>query len=500
MKKSLVALLVLFVMVANIFALTGCDLQGIWDSLLKDESQAPTGKIVENYEIPATGFNVDEEVTIKFYHTMGQNLRDVLDKYILKFNELYPNITIEHSQVGSYDDVRNQIKTEINVGNQPNMAYCYPDHVALYNVSETVVNLNSLIASDMVITRADGTTEILGLTQDQINDFIPAYYQEGKQFGHVTPEGEDVMYTMPLSKSTEVLYYNKTFFEANNLKVPTTWDELEAVMAQIKAIDPTCIPLGYDSEGNWFITMTEQLGTPYTSATKVNGTNFLFDDERNYEFVKKFNSWYQAGYVTTQELLGSYTSSLFVEQDPTKPNSYMSIGSSAGATHQRPAKVDGAYPFEVGVAPIPQVDPTNPKVIQQGPSLCIFRGRNISDQQIVASWLFIKYLTTNAGFQTEFATTAGYIPVTKSAINSSAYSNYLKKADGGDNVASLAAKVAVEQSDAYFTVPAFVGSSYARDQVGIVLQRCLVLSNNSNLDAEIKKIFERAVQEAENGI
>ena len=496
MKKSLVALLVLFVMVANIFALTGCDLQGIWDSLLKDESQAPTGKIVENYEIPATGFNLDEAVTIKFYHTMGQNLRDVLDKYIPKFNELYPNITIEHSQVGSYDDVRDQIKKETSVGDQPNMAYCYPDHVALYNVSETVVNLNSLISSTMEITRADGTTEILGLTQDQINDFIPAYYQEGRQFGHKDPTGVDVMYTMPFSKSTEVLYYNKTFFEAHNLKVPTTWDELEAVMAQIKAIDPTCIPLGYDSEGNWFITMTEQLGTPYTSATKVNGTNFLFDDERNYEFVKKFNSWYNAGYVTTQELLGAYTSSLFVEQDPAKPNSYMSIGSSAGATHQRPAKVDGAYPFEVGIAPIPQANTSNPKVISQGPSICIFQGKKISDQQIIASWLFTKYLITTVAFQAEFSMASGYIPVIQSVTTNEVYADFLNKANGGDNVAALSVKQGLAQKDYYYVSPAFNGSSMARDQVGIILQKGLVLTGN--IDAELKKIFQSAINECEN--
>ena len=34
-------------------------------------------------------------VEITFYHTMGSVLRDVLDKYICEFNELYPNGTFE---------------------------------------------------------------------------------------------------------------------------------------------------------------------------------------------------------------------------------------------------------------------------------------------------------------------------------------------------------------------------------------------------------------------
>ena len=245
----------------------------------------------------------------------------------------------------------------VTVGAQPNIAYCYPDHVALYNLARAVQPLDAYINSTAEITRADGTTEIMGLTAEQQADFIEGYYNEGRQFG------DGLMYTLPLSKSTEVLYYNKTFFEANNIAVPTTWDELEAVCAQIKAIDPKSIPLGYDSEANWFITMCEQLKSPYTSATEP---NFLFDNDANKAFIKRFNEWYQKGYVTTQTLYGAYTSGLFTSTEEVK--SYMSIGSSAGATHQRPAKeADGSYPFEVGIATIPQADVNNKKVISQGP-------------------------------------------------------------------------------------------------------------------------------------
>ncbi len=494
MKKSIISLLLLVAMIFNIFALTACDFSDFFGT----EDVEEPAKIVEDYKIPETGFDINEEVTITFYHTMGKNLSDVLDAYIPVFNEMYPNITIEHSQVGGYDDVRDQIKTEINVGDQPNLAYCYPDHVALYNLSGTVVNLNSLISSTMEITRKDGTKEVLGLSKDQIDDFIDAYYDEGKQFGHVNPNGDDVMYTLPLSKSTEVLYYNKTFFEEHNLKVPTTWDELEAVCEQIKAIDPTSIPLGYDSEANWFITMTEQLGTPYTSANKVNGTNFLFDDPANYDFIKEFNTWYNKGLVTTQELHGSYTSSLFVEQDTTKPRSYMSIGSSAGATHQRPTKVDGAYPFEVGIAPIPQANPNNAKVISQGPSICLFQGKKISDQEVIASWLFLKFLVTNVEFQAEFSMASGYIPVIESVRENEVYAEFLNNANGGDNIAALSVKQGLDQKDNYYVSPAFNGSATARDQVGLIIQQAIVLPEGTNLDAKLKEIFGTAINECEN--
>ena len=429
-------------------------------------------------------FDVNAPVTITFYHTMGQNLRDVLDRYIVEFNKLYPNITINHCYIGNYDDVRDQIKTEIAVGAQPNIAYCYPDHVALYNVAKATVSLDKLISSTAVITRQDGTTETLGLTQAQIDDFITGFYDEGKQFG------DDKMYTLPLSKSTEVLYYNKTFFEANGLKVPTTWDEMEEVCKKIKEIDPSSVPLGYDSESNWFITMCEQQGSAYTSAT---GDHFLFDNAENRAFVARFRDWYQKGYVTTQELYGGYTSSLFTKNEGEVGRSYMSIASSAGATHQRPDKVNGTYPFEVGIATVPQMDASNPKVISQGPSLCIFNKDN--PQEVFASWLFVKYLTTNVGFQAEFSMTSGYMPVIKSVLNDYSYRYaYLSNADGGDNISALAAKVAIQQENAYYASPAFNGSSVARDQVGLIMQKCFV-NRTDDVDSMIQQAFKDAVAE-----
>ena len=445
-----------------------------------EETATPTAASSKAFQVPATGYD-GSDVTITFYHTMGTNLSTVLDDYIVEFNKLYPNIHVSWEAIGSYDDVRDQISTQIFVGSQPNIAYCYPDHVALYNMAGAVATLDNLIDSKIETKRADGTTETLGLTAEQKADFIEGYYNEGKQFG------DGLMYTMPLSKSTEVLYYNKTFFDQNGIKVPTTWAEMEQVCAQIKAIDPNSIPLGYDSEANWFITMCEQYNSPYTSATEP---HYLFNNEKNIEFVKMFRDWYQKGYLTTQKLYGAYTSGLFTST--TGVTSYMSIGSSAGATYQRPAKsADGTYPFEVGIATIPQVSETNRKVISQGPSLCIFEKAN--PQEVVASWLFVKYLTTTIEFQAEFGMASGYVPVIKSVAQNEVYADFLASADGGDYVTALSAKVCLEQEDAYYTSPAFNGSSTARDQVGALLPKCLTLTD----DNQIRKAFEEALDECE---
>ena len=464
------------------------------DSSVADSSTGNEITTPVNDVIPYDG----SEVTVTFYHTMGAQLKAILDEYIPEFNAMYPNITISHDMMGDYDALRDQITTELTAGNSPSMAYCYPDHVALYQKAKKVLTLDDYIMSDETVTLDDGTTTTMGYTQEQLNDFIPAYFEEGRAYG------DGKMYTLPITKSTEVLYYNKTVFEENGWTVPTTWGEMEALCAKIKAKYPNDIPFGYDSESNWFITMTEQFGSAYTSSKK--GEYFLFNNDTNRQFVEVFRTWYNKGYFTTEEIYGNYTSNLFKETDPNKPKIYMCIGSSAGATYQCPSLVklpvydengvqtgekDG-YPFEVGIAMIPQVNPSNPKVIQQGPSVCLFKKSN--PQEVAATWLFAKFLTTCVEYQARVSMNNGYAPVIQSAQEHPVYADFLAKADGNKYLQATAVKMTLAQKDAYYISPAFVGSSAAREKVGALLQTCLVTPLGGKTAAQlIKEQFDAAI-------
>ncbi len=470
MLKRIIATVLTLIMVLGTFAITGC---------------GGSTNTTNTFVVPETGFNPDEQVEITFTHTMGAKLQGVLDTYITEFNKIYPNITITHQSAGGWADINGQINTEIAGGTQPNIAYCYPDHVAAYNIAKSVVVLDSLIDSDIKIKDSE---EIIGLTDAQKADFIESYYNEGKVYG------DNFMYTMPLNKSTEVLYYNKTFFEENNLSVPTTWDELWDVCDKILKIDPDCYPLGYDAEDNWFITLCEQMETGYTSAE--NGGQYLFNNAENKAFVKDLREKYQKGYFTTQELYGSYTSNLFVET--TDKNCYMCVGSSGGASYQMSNNdtTDGSFAFEVGVAPIPQHSNDNRKVISQGPSLCILKGANTTDQQILASWLFVKFLTTSIDFQAEFSMASGYMPVIKSVTENDNYAAWLAKANGKEYLVAKCVQVGLDNEKDYFVSDAFNGSSTAREQVGALMLKCLS-SQTDNVDKLIDDAFADALNECE---
>lgn len=473
MRKKILAMLMTFAMLLGMLSLAGCQ-QG--------------GNSKNAFVVPEEGFNPDEQVSITFTHTMGAKLQGVLDTYIEEFNKIYPNIEITHQSAGGWGDINGQINTEIAGGNQPNIAYCYPDHVAMYNIAKSVVTLDNLIASEQVVP---GTNEVLGLTAQQKDDFIKSYYDEGIVYG------DDLMYTMPLNKSTEVLYYDKTFFEENGLSVPTTWDELWDTCDKILKIDPNCYPLGYDAEDNWFITLCEQMKTGFTSAE--NGGEYLFNNDENKAFVKELREYYQKGYFTTQELYGSYTSNLFVETTDTR--CYMCVGSSGGASYQMSNNdtTDGSFAFEVGVAPIPQYDANNRKTISQGPSLCILKGSKTTDQQILASWLFVKFLCTNVDFQAEFSMASGYMPVLKSVTENEAYAAWLNKGNGYEYLVAKCVKVGIDGRDDYFVSPAFNGSSKAREQAGALLLKCLSgeAAGDAGVDALIDASFQDAIDECE---
>ena len=160
-----------------------------------------------NFEVPNEGFDTSKDVNIKFYTTMGQELQNVFQIYLEDFNALYPNIHVDAQFIGGYDDVRDQMNTEIAAGKSDvNVAYCYPDHIATYNTAKSVIALDNLIDD-----------KEYGFTDEEVNDFVKAYYEEGSSLG------DGKMYSLPFSKSSEVLYYNKTVFDKHKLSAPTHW-------------------------------------------------------------------------------------------------------------------------------------------------------------------------------------------------------------------------------------------------------------------------------------
>ena len=94
MMKKLLALLLALVLCVGLTACSApkaADPTPVVTEAPTEEPAATEAPTEEPAEVAYDG----SAVTVKFYNTMGTNLKTVLDRYIVKFNEMYPNITIE---------------------------------------------------------------------------------------------------------------------------------------------------------------------------------------------------------------------------------------------------------------------------------------------------------------------------------------------------------------------------------------------------------------------
>jgi multiple sugar transport system substrate-binding protein len=132
---------------------------------------------------------------------------------------------------------------------------------------------------------------------------------------------------------------------------------------------------------------------------------------------------------------------------------------------------DKLVQFETVVMEIPQFDTENPRMISQGPSMCVF---NKDDpQEVLASWIFAQYMLTNE-VQIAYSQTEGYAPVATKALESPEYQDYLSRA-GEDNqlyyhVKLEATELLLRNIDNTFVTPVFNGSASLRDAAGQMIE------------------------------
>jgi multiple sugar transport system substrate-binding protein len=152
--------------------------------------------------------------------------------------------------------------------------------------------------------------------------------------------------------------------------------------------------------------------------------------------------------------------------------------------------------FETAVRMVPQFDPDNPKMISQGPSVCVF---NHGDpQEVLASWLFTQYLLSN-DVQIAYASTEGYVPVTTCAQHAPEYVDYLARI-GEDNKEHYAVKIEAsrlltDNVASTFVTPAFNGSASLRDAAGQLIENTVksVRRKQTVDDAYFEKLYDDMV-------
>jgi multiple sugar transport system substrate-binding protein len=149
--------------------------------------------------------------------------------------------------------------------------------------------------------------------------------------------------------------------------------------------------------------------------------------------------------------------------------------------------------FETVVRPVPQYNTEDPKMISQGPSLCIFNKEDSG--AVMASLLFVQYLLSNET-QIAYSQTEGYLPVTEKAQNSAEYQDYLSRSgednDKYYNVKIESVKLLMNYTDCTFTTAVFNGSASLRNAAGQMIEEvCKAVNRKKNVnDKFIANLYE----------
>ena len=421
------------------------------------------------FEIPDT-FDTSRQYEISFWAKNDTNMTqvEIYKKAIGDFEALYPNITVNLRLYTDYGKIYNDVITNIATDTTPNVCITYPDHIATYLTGgDTVIPLDELFADDRY---GLGGRE-LRFDGPAMDEIIPEFLSECAFGGHY--------YAVPYMRSTEVCYVNKTYVEKLGYELPETltwdfvWEVSEAAMAKGQngnyAVNgqKVLIPFLYKSTDNMMIQMLAQKGAGYSTAL---GEIQIFNPDTEeilytvaeHASTGAFNTFKQVGYPANFLNAGQCI---------------FAIDSSAGATWMgsEAPLVDIAeeklVPFETAVMTIPQYDPEHPKMISQGPSICVFNKED--EQEVLASWLFAQYMLTN-DVQMAYAQTEGYVPVTSKTQNSGEYQQYLARG-GEDNdlhydIKIDATKLLLENTKNTFVTPVFNGSASLRNAAGQLIE------------------------------
>ena len=341
----------------------------------------------------ASAFADGDPITLKFWHHRGSGTQyECVTHAVNGFNETVgkeKGIVIEESYIGGYVDLFSQIQLAVQSGEAPNIVSAANTYVAYMLEDDYLVDMAPLAEAegyDITGNLMDWLLQIGGNTDGQIH-------------------------SLPYCRSTPLFYYNKGIAKELGIEIGDmiTIDELkkfgEAAMVKNDAGEITRYGFEiFNDFGYYNAAWIYQLGSEYM--TEGGGSPSL-EDGTMLKVLSDWREWVDAGWCRPFDVTnaGDTAQTMFVNGELA---AYMN--SSAGLGNLMIAAAETGV--EVGVAMFPTYNPENHVAEIGGANISIISADN-SDEEIQASWEFVKYLMSD---EEQFfnAKTSGYVACTKS--------------------------------------------------------------------------------------
>ncbi len=483
------------------------------------------------------------QIDINFWHCLGHAKQDNLNVVVEKFNAAYAGKYHVNpiALAGDYNSLSSDVQTKLRSGEVPAITMGYPDSFSEYMTDElhqsAILRLDNFIKDKNFgyqYTANPSTGQITAL-----EDFVPGFFNEGNGYQF------DGVWSMPMYKSTEALFYNKSYFSGVNdpnivlyeIK-PTDSDEVRNVKNQYKVLRQTAEDLTIKAEINdnlqtlkTFIETHQDVVPGITYDVPTSWADLLLlakkiKEDRDNNGIT--SDYIPLGYDSDSNMMISqlaqrgfeYTSKHIVGGDRTTHFKFNNAN-TIGLLNEIKANVDAGYmttknklggaftsdlftdnkcamsigstggssyqtstSFAVGVAAVPYSG-SAPKYIQQGPSVCFFDNAN-NGYIHKGAWLFYKYMA-DPEMNAKLALDNSYDPIRVSSFNTTYYNNHIAKANKNLGLNYDVPALTKTITQYYMTTDVFRGSATARNEIGATMT--YIFRNGLSVERALNKAY-----------
>lgn len=367
---------------------------------------------------------ISNPITIEFWHSFSGDVQlPVIEGLVKEFNDTVgkeKGITVVPVAQGSGPQLYSKVIGAIKAGDVPAVAMTKVIYNEDYVTADASVDLTPYINDSEV-----------GITD--FDDFFPAFQEESMGY---SKEG---IYSLPLAKNVDVVYYNADFFAENGLVPPKTWDELEVVAQKIYDLTGRAA-FGYDNLSYLFQNLCYQYGGAYTN----NKGDLLFlEDNAWLEGVTNYADKVWAGIWRTAG------EDYFFSGPFARQTIMMYVGGTVESTY---INMKGPE-FKWSAAPIPQANLEDPHALSYDHVIAALSLDGYTEETY-AAWEFIKFITSTEA-SLKITTGTAYMATRNSVLETEEYKTFI--ANGGND----ALKAATQQKDFLFYEPAFTTDTYS---------------------------------------
>ena len=298
-------------------------------------TEAPAASASESE--PAQASAGEEEVTLRVLVHQNPPMVEFMEAFNEEFQAKYPNITVDMSVVNA-NDLSTVTQTRLNANDVDVVdMFGFANAAQPYMTNVTPPNWQTLIDAGLLMDISD---------QPFVQNYdAPTIQDAGTYNGKV--------YQINLGRVTySGIFYNKDLFAANNVQVPTTWDELVAACETFNAADIPCMTAGGKDGWPIFVGAYGLIGSIYPDqAALVEG---LWTGDIKWNDAKSMEMWEKMK-VYAQEMMESGASGIAGDAAPGRFASGAVAMFPGGSWYA--SAIESAEPaFEWGFIPWPGSD------------------------------------------------------------------------------------------------------------------------------------------------